>query len=471
MFSLSDLLVQVGRRQRRQRGLQLAAWVFLSLTTVFCVLLSALPLNLTDDRFMILLWFAPVAGAVLAYVAAGRQRIDIDELLLQIDQRLGTGERLSSLYEVSLRNGPDVFRYRIEQTLRGKPLPWRSAMPLRRRTWAALLAAVLLWGGLGSAVTGMWSVGSGFTEPDGFPAEIALAYEDPGSDESRSPDAGQGAQRSVEQERSGTEDAIESTRTEAGMLSQVDVDDESLFAALGLLEAFITSETAGIAEGGGWGSGQDPLRREEALARAQSLLESVQEKLADGGAIPAEERQEIRALAASLASGIEQDTLAAVSELPSGQPEPAGGEEPDTGGTDETSGILTDGDAEGGSEDNDDEQLLTAGSPSTADSASDSGGLDETDDGRGQRPLVSALGAPGFVTEKLAGALTDETAFRDLLTQGIPVEPVYEQDGGAVRLLQINPLRLQAIVEQRSLSSEQRDLVEAYFRAVTQGGT
>lgn len=344
-------------------------------------------------------------------------------------------------------------------------------MPLRRRTWAALVAAVLLWGGLGAAVSGLWSVGPDLGEPDGFSAEVGWAHEDPGTDEARSSDAEQGAQRSVEQEGPGAEDTIEPTGTNAGMLSQVNVDDESLFAALGLLEAFITSETAGIAEGEGWGFGQDPLRREEALARAQSLLESVQEKQADGGAISPEDRQEIRALAASLASGIERDTLAAVSEVPSGVGETAGGEEQDVGGADETAGILTDGDAEGGAEGNDDEQLLAADSLSTGDTASDSGGLDETDDGPGQRPLVSALGDPGFVTEKLAGALTDETAFRDLLTQGIPVEPVYEQDGGGVRSLQIDPLRLQAIVEQRSLSSEQRDLIGAYFRAVTQGGT
>ena len=254
------------------------------------------------------------------------------------------------------------------------------------------------------------------------------------------------------------------------MLAQVDVDDGSLLAALALLEAFITSETAATAEAEGWGFGQDASRREEALARAQSLLESVQDELVGGGVIPPEDRQEILALAASLASGIEQDTLAAVSDLPSGQGETAGEEAADAGGADEGSGILTDGDAERASEDNEEEQLLAADS-SSGDSASDSGSLDETDAGPGQRPLVSALGAPGFVTEKLGGVLTGETAFRDLLTQGIPVEPVYEQDGEAVGSLKIDPLRLQAIVEQRSLSNEQRDLIGAYFRAVTQGGT
>ena len=466
MFSLSDLLVQVGRRRRRQRGLQLAAWFLLSLTAVFWVLFSTPFLTLASEHLMILLWFVPVAVAALAYVVGTRQRIDIDQLLLQIDQGLNTGERLSSLYEVSLRNGPDVFRYRIEKVLRGKPLPWRSTMRLRRRTSVTLVAAVLLWGGLGSAVTGMWALGSGSAEPGGFPSAVASEREDPRSDEPRSLDAGQEAQRSVEDERSGTEDTVDPTRMDAGMLAQVDVDDGSLFAALALLEAFITSETAATAEAEGWGFGQDSSRREEALARAQSLLESVQDELVGGGVIAPEDRQEIRALAASLASGIEQDTLAAVSDLPSGQGETAGEEAADAG-----SGILTDGDAERASEDDEEEQLLAADSSSIGDSASDSGSLDETDAGPGQRPLVSALGAPGFVTEKLGGVLTDETAFRDLLTQGIPVEPVYEQDGEAVGSLQIDPLQLQAIVEQRSLSSEQRDLIGAYFRAVTQGGT
>ena len=470
MFSLSDLLVQVGRRRRRQRGLQLAAWFLLSLTAVLWVLFSTPILTLASEHLRILLWFVPVAVAALAYVAGTRQRIDIDQLLLQIDQGLNTGERLSSLYEVSLRNGPDVFRYRIEKVLRGKPLPWRSTMPLRRRTSVTLVAAVLLWGGLGSAVTGMWALGSGSAEPGGFPSAVASEREDPRSDEPRSPDAGQEAQRSVEDERSGTEDTVDPARMDAGMLAQVDVDDGSLLAALALLEAFITSETAATAEAEGWGFGQDASRREEALARAQSLLESVQDELVGGGVIPPEDRQEILALAASLASGIEQDTLAAVSDLPSGQGETAGEEAADAGGADEGSGILTDGDAERASEDNEEEQLLAADS-SSGDSASDSGSLDETDAGPGQRPLVSALGAPGFVTEKLGGVLTGETAFRDLLTQGIPVEPVYEQDGEAVGSLKIDPLRLQAIVEQRSLSNEQRDLIGAYFRAVTQGGT
>lgn len=478
MFSLSDLLVQVGRRHRRQRGLQLAAWISLSLTFVLSVLVPAYLFASTTQRLLVSLWMLPVVAALVVFAVAGRRRIDISRILLHIDQQLGTGERLSSLYEVSSRDGPDVFRYRIEKALRGKPLPWRRAMPLHRSTVAALCAAVLLWGGLGTVVTGLWKVGADDTEISGALAtdDGARGRESSAVAEERIRDDQQSPERSTVAPDGAVDGGSNLREAILGASTHIDVDGE-LLAALAMLEAFVTSEVVG-GDASGAGFGQDPGRREQAIARAESLLESAQSELSSGGAISQASRDEMIALAASLAGAIEENTLAALAETPTGIGELVSGlaTEEDIP-ADEQQGISRSGGPEDPAADQDQDQNqdesqlgTSVGGPSTEDSVSDSAGLDAAA-GAIERPLVSALGSPGFVTEKLGGVLTDETTFRELLTQGIPVEPIYEPGGGAVNSLELDPLRLQAVVEQRSLSMKQQDLIEAYFRAVTQGGT
>ena len=485
MFSLSDLLVQVGRRQRRQRGLYGATWVLLSLTIVMWLLFVVDPNAVvsTSGRLLIGLWLAPVAAALLASVIAARHRTNIVDLLLCIDQKLGTGERLSSLYEANLRAGPDVFRYRIEKALRSKPLPWRRAIPFHRPTLAVLCAAILLWGGLGGMVASTLESGLGsddevrgvvagggvYLDPEGLPA----------AEEARDGEDEQTAHRAGGVSETGVDDDALVRGSAVGSSPQVGVGDD-LLAALAALEAFVTSE-ASVLNADADSPWEDAERREEALARARALLESAQSRTAEGrAAISQADLDEIDAIAAELMESIDESTLAALSEfsVPDGEVrseravnwesfednrgDVIGDEQQDASAEEEQQRL-----------DDPDQQGQTSGDSTTEDedTLGESGGLNEADAGATQRPLVSALGSPGFVTERLGGALTSATSFRELLTQGIPVEPIYEPDGEAINALQVDPLRLQAIVEQRSLSMRERDLIEAYFRAVTQGGT
>ncbi|MBN1858847.1 hypothetical protein JW848_06545 [Candidatus Bipolaricaulota bacterium] len=474
MFSFSDLLVQVGRRQRRQRGLYGATWVFLSFTIVvwglFAVDLIA-PV-LSSDRLLICLWLAPVIASLLTSAIASRQRINIGDLLLRIDQRLVTGERLSSLYEVSLRDGPDVFRYRIEKTLRGKPLQWRRATPFHRPTLAILCVAVLLWGGLGGMVarTSGSSLSSG-NEVSGLLAGGGVRLDPDGvspAEEARSGDDEQPADRSGEGAEAWSEDTSRIQGTVLGSSAQVDVDDD-LFAALAALEAFVTTEVA-VTDAGFGDLEQDSGRRDEALARAQSLLESAQSRISSGETISQADLDEMNALATTLTRTFDETTLAALSESPVASGDLRDEQAAYTESLENEGGSAVGADGQERRDDIDQEGQ-SAGDSSAEEALGESGGLDAPGAEGTQRPLVSALGAPGFVTERLGGALTSATTFRELLTQGIPIEPIYDAAGEAVSALQLDPLSLQAIVEQRSLSMRERDLIEAYFRAITQGGT
>ena len=79
------------------------------------------------------LLIALLSVSALGYLAGRMAKKDPARLLLEVDLRLGLGERLSSLYELRLRGARSVFRNHLEATL--SELPWdrRRGLPVPRR--------------------------------------------------------------------------------------------------------------------------------------------------------------------------------------------------------------------------------------------------------------------------------------------------------------------------------------------------
>ena len=91
------------------------------------------------------LLIALLSVSALAYLAGRMAKQDPARLLLQVDLRLGLGERLSSLYELRLRGARSVFRNHLEASL--SELPWdrHRGLPVPRRVrWTFSLSAVFV---------------------------------------------------------------------------------------------------------------------------------------------------------------------------------------------------------------------------------------------------------------------------------------------------------------------------------------
>ena len=60
-------------------------------------------------------------------------------------------------------------------------------------------------------------------------------------------------------------------------------------------------------------------------------------------------------------------------------------------------------------------------------------------------------------------------AFREFMTKGVPLEPVLTQNGETPRLL-VDYAALRALMEERAIPTEAREIIRTYFETITQGG-
>lgn len=143
-FDFSRFLLEIEHRFRRLRGLSLACRL-LFYGSLACVvvnlglrwLIPNLPLELALLTLLI-----PVSLAAAAFLLGWRTRPDLPHLLLQLDEELDSGARISSLYEVRARGQASIFRIPLESLVERISTDWKRGISLPRRTRGFLSAGI-----------------------------------------------------------------------------------------------------------------------------------------------------------------------------------------------------------------------------------------------------------------------------------------------------------------------------------------
>ncbi len=135
-FDFSRFLKSVDSRARSLRGLSFASIAMGGTAAAAVAAMVAVRLLRIPFPYWALAAFAtpPFLAAGLAYLVGRRKRPRMPHLLLQLDDILGLGARLSSLYEIRQRAGATVFRTRLEEEVSPATQVWESALPVGRRT-------------------------------------------------------------------------------------------------------------------------------------------------------------------------------------------------------------------------------------------------------------------------------------------------------------------------------------------------
>jgi len=143
-FDFSRFLLEIERRFRRLRGLSLACRL-LFYGSLACVLVSFgfrwLAPNLSLGLTLLAL-LIPVSLAAAAFLLGWRKHPDLPRLLLQLDDELDSGARISSLYEVRTRGQASLFQARLESAVESISSDWKRGIALPRRALSFLSAGI-----------------------------------------------------------------------------------------------------------------------------------------------------------------------------------------------------------------------------------------------------------------------------------------------------------------------------------------
>jgi len=487
VFNLSHLLRAVERRARRLQGLHLAGGVLavasaMALAIVAACRLGLLPLSWPALGGVIAL---PVACALFAFLGVRRPKVSLPRLLLRIDQTLGTSERLSSLYELRQRGGRDVFRRRIEQHFQDGPLPWKKGLPVGPSHVGPLAVGILLLVGSSLLVAFAPLPLASIAEP--LSAEARTAGEDRAATALPEPTVPAFPQ----------EAQISSTTT----LEQADTPAPDSFEDV-LSDIWGAPVTGGsvLSEGGALGELiEEQQQRAQAL---EELLSRLEEQLRQGqqAGLTEDERRALRQMLPGVTDPQLRQTLENLVE----ETDPEALQEQVEQALGLTRAIArsqTDQSAEQQekirptpedvreSESAFDwtppEEETTADGAQTARSATgedrDDGASEQGQTGRGEEDIDSRGGTsgvsgemlpseqqPGFVPTDLAARVGSTGEFDEFLTKGVPLELDVAQ--GEEGLYSVNYETLRAILEERLIPPETRDVVKRYFDTITQGG-
>lgn len=143
-FDFSRFLLKIEQRFRRIHGFSLACRT-LFYASIACVAVNLVLGGLAPERtadlgiFVLLL---PVMLAAAAFVRGWWKRPDLPHLLLQLDDELDSGARISSLYEVDIRGGGSIFRTQLESRVESMSADWKRGIRLPRRTIGLLSAGI-----------------------------------------------------------------------------------------------------------------------------------------------------------------------------------------------------------------------------------------------------------------------------------------------------------------------------------------
>ena len=486
MSRFAGILRRVEARSRRLCGLRLAS-VGLAGGGSLALILSLLRYTglLRCTHLCILgLILLSLFGAGFLFIVGWMRRVDLPRTLLRIDLSLETGERLSSLYELHRRGGSNVFRTRLEEAVARQAFLWKRGLPLGRARFA------LLCGGMAVLASVLLVAFAPASLPSSVVAHPIVASENaevrtiaPQSETSPTLPGG-----SVSQEG------------EAGLPGK-SVPDRELEDLLSELWESPASE--GILNEASGGSAELIRAQKERAKALADLLERIEERLKEeGGGLTPEERRALSELAQqlgnaplrqalrellqeddpqaltegfekfrSLAESLADQQEASADETTVGESHPSGeSEESETQAAvnwgqpqpedEEASEGASEGEAGSpsyGSRSDQDEDLATGDEESFGGEEGASGG---------ESPFATS---PGFMPSELAGMIGESGAFREFMTKGVPLEPVLTQNGETPRLL-VDYAALRALMEERAIPTEAREIIRTYFETITQGG-
>jgi len=489
VFRFAPLLRGIEQRARHLHGLSLGA---IALGTGGVVALGVAGFYhfgfLTLNRYAL----SGALGSVLLcsglfYLLGRKREVDLPRLLLQIDLALGTGERLCSLYELRRRGGKSVFRQRIEEGLKKRPLPWKKGFPPTRLHVASLASGVVTLLGASLLIALAPVSFSSFTEeraPEvavtpqvrtafsreqesaALPTEEVLGADDAPVHGEASPEHG------LEDVLS---DLWQSPASQGVLTAEGVVTDELLDAQHGLARA-LSDLLSRI---------QERLKEERASGLTEEERRALSDLAQQVGSAPL--RRALRELLEeedpqALQEGIEQalnltQTLADTSDE-GPPPEASGGPSSPADEGEGEQGFVWESQERGegfpesgpgASTEKSEKDVADAASPDQDQSPL---GGDEERFG-GEEGIEGEVGpttqAPGFSAVDLAGMIGESGEFQEFITKGVPVEPRSEPGTEATHFA-VDYEAMRALLEGRAIPTEAQEMVRMYFQMITQQG-
>jgi hypothetical protein len=426
----------------------------------------------------------PLFGAGFLYIVGWMRRVDLPRTLLRVDLSLKTGERLSSLYELHRRGGSNVFRTRLEEAVARQAFSWKRGLPLGRARFAllgggmAVLVSILLVAfapvSLPTPVVTSPIVASGSAEVRTVAPQSETPPTLPGGSVSQGGEEGLPGESVPDRDLEDLLSELWESPASEGMLSEASGGSAKLIRA----------------------------QKERAKALAD-LLERIEERLKkEGGGLTPEERSALSELAQQMGNAplrqalcelLQEDDSQALTEgfkkfrslAESLADQQEASSEETTVGESPLSGEVEEGEAQAavnwGQPQPEDKEASEGASEGGAESPSSGSQSDQEEDlaagdeesfggeegaTGGESPFATS---PGFMPSELAGMIGESGAFREFMTKGIPLEPVLTQDGATTRF-SVDYDALRAILEERAIPTEAREIIRTYFETITQGG-
>jgi hypothetical protein len=530
-FDFSKFVYRIERRARRLRGAALAgrALLYASLVAIAANLLLAFLFRGIAATWGFAILIVPFGAAIAAFVVGWLRQPNLPRVLLQMDDTLRTGERISSLYEVRKRGTTGMFQDRLEAKVSGIAADWKRGMALPKRTLGVLsggVAGMLLACALPLMPLG---VGDAALPTSTIESETAVTGQMPPSTGAEAGIVAPDAREEVETPLAVADPLEISPRDPTEELSAGNAQEElSLDSILDDLSSF--SRSSAQVDAPPTSDELKELAEEQAEAR-QALSDKLEELQQQMGQNPRPLTQQESSTLQDMASqtgdpDIEdrtddlvdepdpeqigeklQDLLDEVnpdSEQPDTSPETNGEDDNGSGQSDSPQSTEISGDEEAGqrflertadqmqeqsdagtdqqdssqrpsdptgdeSENPDDESGPDVRMPGDQDDLSQTGG----EAGLGGPSEEAPAGEVGFVHEEAPSTVGSEGEFTDeFVTKGVPVE-ISSSTGSGDEHRVIDFERMESILHERGLPDEALDSVRRYFELITrpEGGS
>jgi len=407
-----------------------------------------------------------------------------------VDLSLGTGERLSSLFELRSRGTAPVLERRIEERLAQSPPAWGRVLRARSAEllpWlvgsVALAVALALAAGVAPATSPV-PLGPAVA-PEGSPRMSSASKAEPSAPVGELAASGMAAPLVLEQD--GTTEPLVDTL--AGL-----APTPPSRGLLGPTEGALEEERHAPGDGGS-SEGQSVSdflsrimsRNQDEASQDFDLTEEERETLEDlaEGLPDSPLRDALRDILGGESGDEMKDRIARAQELLGGlAPTEEGGDgDPlgklvaavEAGEAPEGTGEAGDAPSDTGSDDRlgaepDEGEVGTNSEPPERESpSSDSSGERGGEAGRREGDGSPPPDTPGLVPAELLSEWGASGDVRRFMTKGLPFEPPRAGEDGSFVALPLDVETLRSLLEARSLAPELQDLVRTYFETITQG--
>lgn len=523
-FDFSRFVLEIEHRSRRFRGLSLACRLLFygSLASVVAILCLRWLLPDLAQSIKLLALLIPFALAIAAFLLGWWKRPNLPHLLMELDDELDSGARISSLYETRLRGYDSFFRHRLESLVETISADWKRGIRLPRHTF----------GFLSAGLSGILIAGILLLIPISFPQAVSM--ESPEQSESSSAQMPRSTSSEREQSTGSSDNAVTLETSEQVPESSADPSsDEPVRLApnkeLSLESVLddLSSLSRGQAQVDAPTTSAELLdlatAQEQAKQALSDMLQDLQQQM-EGKPRPLtqQESSDLQDLASQTGdSQIEQKTEEIANEADPDevsdkmqdlmdQMDPNRDDPGSVPDTNEDTGDGSRQDSPQSTEISGDEEAGQKFLEQTAQRLEDQANADSQQDGQTQQPTnpldeedseepaqeggVNARmagdpddlaqvggedglggnptggpdpGTVGFIREDAPASIGEEGEFVDeFVTKGVPIEMAPSQDGGSTRFVDFE--RMDSILQGRSLPDEAQASIRRYFELITQ---